>query len=75
MIKVNGGNVEICGMADAVLIEYAALTESLFETLGSKTGEAGEEMVKVAYKTGKKSYRNGKSKNEKGEDKNENHIQ
>lgn len=39
-----------------------------------KNGEAGERMVKTAYKAGKKSYKNKKRENEKGEDKNENHI-
>lgn len=74
MIIVKNGNVMVCGTGEDVLTEYAALTDSLFETLGSETGEAGERMVKAAYKAGKKSYKDKKSENEKGEDKNENHI-
>lgn len=72
MIIVKNGSVKVFGTGEDVLVEYAALTDSLFETLGSKTGEAGERMVKAAYKAGKKSYKDRKS--EKGEDKNENHI-
>lgn len=74
MIIVKNGSVKVCGTGEAVLGEYAALTDSLFETLGSKTGETGEMMVKAAYKAGKKSYKDKKRENEKGEDKNENHI-
>lgn len=74
MIKANGGHIEFSGTTIELMAEYAALTDSLFETLGSKTGEAGERMVKAAYKAGKKSYKDKKSENEKGEDKNENHI-
>lgn len=74
MIIVKNGNVNVCGTAEDVLVEYAALTGGLFEALGSKNGEAGERMVKTAYKAGKKSYKDKKSENEKGEDKNENHI-
>lgn len=74
MIIVKNGSVEVCGLGADVLVEYAALTDSLFETLGSQKGEAGERMVKAAYKTGKQSYKNRKSEKEKGEDKNENHI-
>lgn len=74
MIIVKNGNVEVCGKGVDVLTEYAALTDSLFETLGSQKGETGERMVKAAYKAGKQSYKNRKSEKEKGEDKNENHI-
>lgn len=74
MIKANGGKVEFSGTTIELMTEYAALTDSLFETLVSKTGEAGERMVKAAYKAGKKSYKDKKRENEKGEDKNENHI-
>ena len=74
MIIVNNGSVKFCGLGADVLVEYAALTDSLFETIGSQKGEVGERMVKAAYKTGKQSYKNRKSEKEKGEDKNENHI-
>jgi hypothetical protein len=40
MIIVKNGNVKVCGTGENVLVEYALLTDSLFETLGSKTGEA-----------------------------------
>lgn len=43
MIIVKNGSVRVCGTGEAVLVEYAALTDSLFETLGSKTGETGED--------------------------------
>ena len=33
MIKVNGGNVEFSGTTIDLMAEYAAVTESLFETL------------------------------------------
>lgn len=65
MIIVKNGNVNVCGTAEDVLVEYAALTDSLFETLGSKTGEAGERMVKAAYKSGKKSYKDKKKRKRK----------
>lgn len=74
MIIVKNGSVKVFGVGADVLVEYAALTDSLFETLGSQKGEEGERMVKAAYKTGKKSYKDRKGEKEKGEDKNENHI-
>lgn len=62
MIIVKNGNVKVCSTGEDVLVEYAALTGGLFEALGSKTGEAGERMVKAAYKAGKKAYKDKKRK-------------
>lgn len=65
MIIVKNGNVKVCGTGENVLVEYALLTDSLFETLGSKTGEAGERMVKAAYKAGKNHTKTKKAKTKK----------
>ena len=74
MIKVNGGNVEFSGTTIDLMAEYAAVTESLFETLVKHHGEMGWGLVKRAYKVGKNTYKENAKSDMRGEDKNENHI-